>query len=398
MKLFEDANIDWLGLRWRFITIASILVFLSVVLYFVRGGFVFGIEFTGGTVAYIKFQEPPDLGKIRDGLQGSLPGTPLIQRFDAQTEHKIQVKTEPFGEGEEAIGQQARAIKDALAAEFNTGLAAGDKLDLNDGDLGIKVFRSQLVSLDPLDVASTQTLAEQSETYQRLASGILNLRKEQGLFLNFDELEGLEGVTDRVLVGLKGKYYLGRFTIQGVQSIGAVVGRDLRQRAQTAVGLSLIGMLAYIAFRFKRWSYGIGAVVALLYDVIVTLGAFLLTNKEISLTVVASVLTIVGYSVNDTIVIFDRVRENLRLMRREGLMQIMNASINQTLGRTVLTSGFTFLAVISIYLFGGDVLDGFAFALVIGVVSGTFSTVAIAGPLVLIWHELFEQREERRRA
>ena len=161
---------------------------------------------------------------------------------------------------------------------------------------------------------------------------------------------------------LKKNFYAGPFAIKGSESIGAVVGSDLRRRATLAVGLSFLGMLVYIGFRFKP-IYGVAAILALFHDVAITLGLFALTQKEISLTVIAALLTLVGYSVNDTIVIFDRVRENLRLMRKESLFQILNLSINQTLSRTIMTSGFTFLAVFSLFLFGGEVLNGFSFAL-----------------------------------
>lgn len=397
MEIFKDVKIDWLGRRWAFISFSSAIVVLGVILYFVRGGFVFGIDFTGGTVAHIRFQEVPDFGKIRTALQAKMPGTPLIQTFDKKTENKVQVRMEQFGEGEAAIGQQARLMKEALQAAYNPGQAGSGKLDINDGELGNEQLTSEFVSLDPLGIKAVKTLSEQTTTYQAVASKILELRKQRGLFHSLDDLKDVEGITPAAIEKLKGRFYAGAFAIQAVQSIGGVVGKDLRGKAQNAIGLSLLGMLVYIAFRFKRWSYGIGAVVAIFHDVAVTLGAFLLTNKELNLTVIASLLTIVGYSVNDTIVIFDRVRDNLKLMRRESFSNIMNASINQTLGRTILTSGFTFLAVISIYLYGGDVLDGFAFAMVVGMISGTYSTVAIAGPIVLMWQNFFEKREEPRR-
>jgi preprotein translocase subunit SecF len=397
MEILRDVKIDWLGHRWKFIGLSGAVALLTVILYFVRGGFTFGIDFTGGTVAYIKFQEAPDFKKVRSALEAKLPGTPLIQTFGKRTDNTVQVKMEQFAQGERSIGRQARLIREALHAAFNPGLDAGGKRDLNESELGVDVLSSQLISLDPLNVKAVKTLAEQTAIYQGLATKILDIRKEKGIISNIPDLRKAEGMTDAGVEKLKTQYYAGNFAIQGVQSIGGVVGKDLRDRAQNAIGLSLLGMLVYIAFRFKRWSYGIGAVVSLLHDVIVVLGAFLLFNKEISLTVIASILTIVGYSVNDTIVIFDRVRDNLKLLRRESFSDVMNLSINQTLGRTVLTTGFTFLTVLSIYTFGGEVLDGFAFALVIGMITGAYSTVAIAGPIVLLWHNFFEKRAEASR-
>jgi preprotein translocase subunit SecF len=149
---------------------------------------------------------------------------------------------------------------------------------------------------------------------------------------------------------------------------------------------SLAGMLVYLWFRFEL-IYGVAAVVAVFHDTLITIGAFSLTNQEISLTVIAALLTLVGYSMNDTIVVFDRIRENVKLLRRESLAEVVNKSINQTLSRTILTSGLTFLTVLSLYLFGGEVLRGFSFALVIGILIGTYSSIAIAAPMLVAYQE-----------
>jgi preprotein translocase subunit SecF len=148
----------------------------------------------------------------------------------------------------------------------------------------------------------------------------------------------------------------------------------------------MAGMLVYLWFRFQL-IYGIAAVVACFHDTLITLGAFALTGREISLTVIAAILTLVGYSMNDTIVVFDRIRENLRMSRREPLMDLVNRSINQTLSRTVLTSGLTFLTVLSLFIFGGQVLSGFSFALVVGILIGTYSSIAVAAPMLVAWQQ-----------
>ena len=148
----------------------------------------------------------------------------------------------------------------------------------------------------------------------------------------------------------------------------------------------MLGMLVYLWFRFQL-IYGVAAVVACFHDTLITIGAFALTGREISLTVIAAILTLVGYSMNDTIVVFDRIRENLRLSRREPLSDLVNRSINQTLSRTVLTSGLTFLTVLSLFIFGGQVLNGFSFALVVGILIGTYSSIAVAAPMLVAWQE-----------
>jgi preprotein translocase subunit SecF len=181
-------------------------------------------------------------------------------------------------------------------------------------------------------------------------------------------------------------HYDNPFTVRNVQVVGPTVGRQLEKQAGLATLYSLLGMLVYLWFRFQL-IYGVAAVVACFHDTLITVGFFALTGQEISLTVIAAILTLVGYSMNDTIVVFDRIRENLRLSRRESLPDVVNRSINQTLSRTVLTSGLTFLTVLSLYVFGGQVLRGFSFALVVGILIGTYSSIAVAAPMLVAWQE-----------
>jgi preprotein translocase subunit SecF len=181
-------------------------------------------------------------------------------------------------------------------------------------------------------------------------------------------------------------HYDNPFTVRNVQVVGPTVGRQLERQAGLATLYSMAGMLVYLWFRFQL-IYGVAAVVACFHDTLITVGAFALTNQEISLTVIAAILTLVGYSMNDTIVVFDRIRENLRISRRETLPDVVNRSINQTLSRTVLTSGLTFITVLSLYVFGGQVLRGFSFALVIGILIGTYSSIAVAAPMLVAYQE-----------
>ena len=179
---------------------------------------------------------------------------------------------------------------------------------------------------------------------------------------------------------------IGPSNVRNTQVVGPTVGKQLESKAIWATLYSMAGMLIYLWFRFQL-IYGVAAVVACFHDTLITVGAFALLNKEISLTVIAAILTLVGYSMNDTIVVFDRIRENLRLSRREALPDVVNRSINQTLSRTVLTSGLTFLTVLSLFIFGGQVLNGFSFALVVGILIGTYSSIAIAAPMLVAWQE-----------
>jgi preprotein translocase subunit SecF len=208
---------------------------------------------------------------------------------------------------------------------------------------------------------------------------------------SLDALSNVDGVTPAVLSLLKGNYALGSFAVRSVEIVGPKVGGELRRQAVFVTLYALGGMLVYIAFRFE-WVYGAAAVLAVFHDVLITLGFFSLLHFEISLTVIAALLTLVGYSMNDTIVIFDRIRENNRLLRREPFPDVVNKSINQTLSRTILTSGLTFLTVLVLFLMGGQVLRAFSFALVVGIVVGTYSSFGIAAPLVVAWNRWRGQR------
>jgi preprotein translocase SecF subunit len=170
-----------------------------------------------------------------------------------------------------------------------------------------------------------------------------------------------------------------------IEHVGPVAGKQLKTKAVQALIWSLIGILVYVGFRFKHFNFAVAGVIALIHDVIVALGFLALTGRQIDLLSVTAFLTIAGYSINDTIVIYDRVRENIRLYRKLSLRELINLSVNQTLGRTLLTSGVTLLVVLAIFFYGGEVLGNFAFTLLVGFISGVYSTVYIASPLVLAW-------------
>ncbi|HEY7291118.1 MAG TPA: protein translocase subunit SecF [Vicinamibacterales bacterium] len=193
----------------------------------------------------------------------------------------------------------------------------------------------------------------------------------------------LTSTADQVDNALK-QANLGNFKRLGTEVVGPAVGQELRTKALLATVLSLIGLLAYIAFRFQ-FSFGLGAVVATVHDLLITLAFIAFFRYDMSLNVIAAILTITGFSTNDTIVIFDRIRENLRSMRRDSLMHVINVSINQTLGRTVITSGTALLTAIALFVFGGEVLHGFAFTMIVGIVTGTYSSVFIAAAIISFW-------------
>lgn len=191
---------------------------------------------------------------------------------------------------------------------------------------------------------------------------------------------------ESVVAALNANYHDSAFSVQQVEIVGPTAGKQLQQQAWLATMYSLIGMLVYLWFRFEL-IYGVAAVVAVFHDTLITVGAFSLVNQEITLTVIAAILTLIGYSMNDTIVVFDRIRENLATSRRESLAEVVNRSINQTLSRTVISSGLTFLTVLALYIFGGEVLHGFSFALVVGILIGTYSSIAVAAPMLVAYQD-----------
>ena len=196
--------------------------------------------------------------------------------------------------------------------------------------------------------------------------------------------QALDSGKQAIVAALDNSPLQGKYEVRKADIVGPQVGDQLRNQALWATAYAMLGMLVYLAFRFE-FIYGLASVLAVVHDTWFTLMVFSLTNTEISLTVIAALLTLIGYSMNDTIVIFDRIRENLKVSRRESLYEIVNKSINQTLSRTILTSGLTFLTVLSLFLFGGEVLHGFSFALVVGILIGTYSSIAVAAPVLVLY-------------
>lgn len=392
MDIVKNPKVDWLGLKWIFISISLILTVIAGVSV-VLGGLNLGVDFTGGTLVYVKFKEEPQLERIREILSEAALQAEEVIRFDDPSLNEVQIRMAAV-ESEEAqvVTLESNQIFEALRQEYDQSQVETGRIDLN--NISKSRLSTSLQELDPEGLRDEQSISEFSEHYGEQADKIIDYRTNQsGMIQDFSELDSL-GIPTEVVETLREESYLGSFTVISVESVGPKVGEELRSRARAAIGFSLVGMLGYIAVRF--WPiYGFAALVALFHDVFITLGIFSFTGREISLTVVAALLTLVGYSINDTIVVFDRVRENLRLMRRSDLGTIINASINQTLNRTIMTSGMTFLAVFSLYLFGGQVLQGFSFALVIGIIVGTYSSIAIASPIVLWWQSYLDRKKAR---
>ena len=378
MELFKNTHFDFLGKKWPFIIASLILTAAGLASLAFRGGPNYGIDFKGGALLYLRFNQEPPVQKIRAALESKVQGEISVQQITGQPE--VLVGTEIRNETE--LNANRQIIEDTLRSTFG---AADGKLDLNNsagGQLADKLREPLLQAGVALSEQELQEVVKNVEAFRASKGGILN---------SFDQLNGVTGVSSQILAAIKQQCALGPFTILSAEVVGPKIGKDLERQAILATLYALGGMLVYIAFRFE-WIYGVAAVIAVFHDTIITIGLFSIFNKQISLTVVAALLTLVGYSMNDTIVVFDRIRENLRLTRRESLTNIINLSVNQTLSRTILTSGLTFLTALSLFLFGGQVLNSFSFALVVGIIVGTYSSIFIASPILVFWQNFLDSR------
>jgi preprotein translocase subunit SecF len=298
MEIFKSANYDFVRWRWHAIALSLLVILAGAVTIYTRGP-ALGVDFAGGTIVIVKFQQATPVERVRavvSAMPNGVGNDAVVQEYGDSSQHMVLVR----------VAQTASQSTGKLSAE-----------------------------------------------------------------------------ADAVVAALK-QANVGTFEVVGTEIVGPVVGQQLKKQGILATVFALAGILAYITLRFQI-SFAVGAVAATLHDLLVTLAFLAFFRYDMTLNVIAGLLTITGYSVNDTIVVFDRVRENMRGMRRDNLAQIVNVAVNQTLGRTVITAGTTLLSVLALYLFGGEVLEGFAFTMLVGIISGTYSTVFIAAAIAIMW-------------
>ena len=305
MHIFNSPNFDFVKWKWHAIAISWVVILIGAFVIWTKG-MPKGVEFSGGTIVIVKFQNPPDLDKIR----GSLPSggaNAVVQSYGEPSTNQGLIRIHSQGaESGGALGATADAV-------------------------------------------------------------VTDLTKA-----------GMGPIANTCVAGTPGN------CISGRRVVGPTVGKELEQRGILATVFALGGILVYIALRF-RLSFAVGAVVATIHDLLITMALLAIFRFELSLNVIAALLTITGYSMNDTIVIYDRVRENMRSMRRDNIASVVNAAVNQMLDRTLITGGLTLLSVIALFFFGGEVLRGFAFTMIVGIITGTYSSVFIAAAIVVIW-------------
>ena len=374
MELFRNTNIDFLSKKWFFLALSLIFSVAGLASMLFWHHIPLGIDFRGDTVVDVKFTSAPNVDAIRAELDRAGLKNFTLQADTRSGSNELLIKLDIRETSEQALDQGKESIVKALQ-----GVDPGGKADLN--NTGYTTLADYLLKADPLHLGT-----DAPAQYGKYARAIVDLRDKTlgGVLGSINDASAAAPAP--VIAALQQDFYTSNFGVRNVDIVGPQVGAQLRQQAILATLYSLAGMLVYLWFRFEL-IYGVAAVVACFHDTLITVGAFSLLNQEISLTVIAAILTLVGYSMNDTIVVFDRIRENIKLQRKDSLTEIVNKSINQTLSRTVLTSGLTFLTVLALFVFGGEVLHGFSLALVIGIIIGTYSSIFIAAPMLVAYQQ-----------
>jgi preprotein translocase subunit SecF len=380
MQIFKSPNFAFMKYKYYAFALSGIIILVCILNITGGKGLNPGVDFAGGTLIRLIFKNPVAISEVRKALRDAgVPGGKIQELEKGQREYIIRTlmaagkEEEQEEEAQEIIGNM---VIEALRGE-------DEKLSVEQG------FRD----LNKVDENELTRILEASfpEEASEIASKIISTRVRGKIIEDYNQLEEA-GARKEVVDYLKEKTFLGNLTVLSKETVGPQVGHDLRRKATQATIWALIGMLIYIALRFK-FAYGIAAILTLAHDVLVTVGIFSLTNREINLPVVAGILTIVGYSLNDTIVIFDRVRDNLKSLRKHTLQEVLNTSINQTLSRTVITSGTTLLTVVALYTLGGKVINDFAFTMIIGVISGTYSSIYQSCSLLYFWQKIFKPKK-----
>jgi len=381
MQFFKTPNINFMKYRFVALAVTGTVILAGALNIFLGKGLKMGVDFGGGTLIRVMFKAPTSTGDIRSELSKAGLGESVIQES-----------------GEPKREYLIRTLQVLSAADAQKELEAHQELankviETLHGDDGKAEQAQGLKDLNAIDHAGLSAMLKPllGDKAEETAQKVIDYRAKKtpgaGIIEDYGKLSE-SGVSPDVVKEIQSKTYLGKMTVVSKETVGPQAGADLRRKATMAVIWSLIGMLVYIGFRFKL-EYGVSAIVTLTQDVLMALSVYSFTSREINLPIIAALLTIVGYSINDTVVVFDRVRENLKLMRKAPFEDILNRSINQSLGRTIITTGTVFLAVLSLFLFGGKSINDFAFIMLFGSIEGVYSTIYLSCPVVLFWTKLF---------
>jgi len=361
--------------------LSGIIIIIGIINITKGKGLNEGIDFAGGSLVRVMLKKEIPIDEVRKLLSEVGLEKSRIQEIGASKREYLIRSLQTTGESQEEEIEAHEIIGNKVIEALRL---QEDRVALEKGlkDLNTIAERELTLILE----------ASFPEEASAIAQNIFSSRVSEGIIQDYAQLQQERGISQEIIDALEGKTFLGSLAVLSKETVGPQVGHDLRKKATQAVIWALIGMLIYIGVRFKL-AYGVAAILTLAHDVLITLSIFSLTNREINLPVIAAMLTIVGYSLNDTIVIFVRVRDNLRILRKHEFERILDTSINQTLGRTVITSGTTFLTVLALFLFGGEVINDFAFTMIIGVVTGTYSSIFQSCPLLHYWNIIFKPKK-----
>ncbi len=383
MQFLKKTNIPFLKYKYIALALSGTIIVIGILNFTMGKGITQGIDFQGGALVRVTFNSQGPSAEVRSTLsQAGVDKSRIQEVGHSGREFLIRAMPES-SEGTEDIEAHeilAQKVIDALRGEDEKRALEDGAIDLN------AINKTNLTAL--LEPQFPDQAAD-------IANQLVDLRNSQefmGIIQDPSQLEQIEGMTPEMLTFLRENTILSRLAVLGRESVGPQVGHDLRQKATQATIWALLGMLVYIGIRFQ-YAYGVAAIITLLHDVLVTMTIFSFTNRELNLPVIAAIMTLVGYSLNDTIVIFDRVRDNLKTMRKHKFEDMINVSINQTLSRTIITSGTTFLTVAALFFFGGEVINDFAFTMMIGVIIGTYSSIYQSCSMLYFWKKIFKPKK-----
>jgi preprotein translocase subunit SecF len=375
MQLFKETKIDFLKYKVPAMAV-SLLIILAGLVLIAKNGLRYGVDFSGGTAIHVKFRNTVPLETIRKTLRDNGFHDSGVQGFSDPTQVLVRLPEKV------SSADQVEQLSRRVAAVLDPSSQVSGKKDLNAATE--TQIRQYLLLKDPWGIRS-------AERYEPELIKLRQLKQANtGLFPPFEKMQGID---PKIIQSLKSEYFVSNIVLLSIEYVGPQVGSQLREQAKLAIIWSLAGLLVYVWLRFQL-TWGVAAIVCLGHDVLVTLAFFAFFSREISLTVLAAFLTIVGFSLNDTIVIYDRVRDNLKSMRSQPLENVINLTLNQMLSRTILTNGTVFAVVVVLYFFGGEVINDFAFAMLIGSVSGTYSTVYIAAALIVFYEKYFGKKKK----
>jgi preprotein translocase subunit SecF len=387
MQFFGETHLNFVGTRRTAFIVSVTLILAGLVSLAIKGGPDLSIDFEGGTLVQVRFDEPVEIGQLRTVVDEAGYSGGQIQVFGDPNEYLIKVEKvdesglassrllEALERVAPGLGWRAVSVKE-MPPDFASGFEGGNLIVV------------EADSIPPLEELETQV--------REAGVGIIKATRETSTRLAVNlPYQGVEAkAAEKLQAELIAAFPDREIEIRRTETVGPRIGEELKNRAWAAIVISIFGILIYISWRFE-FKFAVGAIVALIHDVVITVGIFSILNKEISLAIIAALLTIVGYSLNDTIVVFDRIRENFSLRRRESYGAMVNISINESLSRTIITSLTTLIVVLFLLFMGGEVIHDFAFALMVGIIIGTYSSIYVASPILIEWQTRMAARKKK---